>query len=80
MYYAAQYILLKGPQLGRGPQVADHYFRKPIWETSTTVTFSSSLDRFDNQINNDLPIIQDRNWWVIRERNLLAGDVSSHKK
>ena len=24
MYYAGQYILLKGPQLGRGPQVADH--------------------------------------------------------
>ena len=37
MYYAAQYILLKGPQ------VADHYFRKPIWETSTTVTLNSSL-------------------------------------
>ena len=39
----------------------------------------SCLDRFDNQINNDLPVIQDRNWWVIRERNLLAGDVSFHK-
>ena len=28
MCYAVQYILQKGPQLGRGSQVADHYLRQ----------------------------------------------------